>query len=124
MTMTTRAPNHGHDKVADLDSGDLRSDFDDFTQRFVPDHQMLAARGRRAVFESTDLFVGAADTRFDHAELDLGWTRNFGLRLVNNADLLGRRHNGDGPHRNDLLFSAMLPAVFAGVLEQNPELRV
>ncbi len=63
---------HWHHQVADFDPGNIGADLDDFAKRFMTDHEIRHAGRRRAIFEGADFPVGAADTRFDHAQLDVG----------------------------------------------------
>src|SRR6266545_960865 len=106
ITVWAWASNHGYDQVADFYATHLVADFNHFTEGFVPDDQILSVRRRRAILESADLFVGAADAGFDHAQLDVRRGRNFWLRPVDEADLFCFGYYGDGSHK---LFSCGWP---------------
>jgi len=88
---------HRDEQVAGVESRDARADLDDLAQRLVPDDEVVAAVGRRAVLERADLAIGAADD-VEHAELHVGRVRDGGFVLLDQGDLSRGGSDGNGFH--------------------------
>jgi hypothetical protein len=97
------ASNHRDHQVADANPRDRCPYFDNFAQRFVADHQAVAADGRRSVLECADFPVRAAYARFDHAKLHVRGAHDLRFRKIDDCNPLAGGRNGDSLH-DDLLF--------------------
>src|SRR5579859_1076531 len=91
-------PYHGCHKIAATNARDSGARLHHFAQRFMPQHQEIEPRGRRAVMETADLAIRSADTDFEHAQLDLIWRRDLRLVQRDQFDSVLPRKNRAGFH--------------------------
>ena len=99
-TGTVRArPAHRRDyQVAWLELGRTGAGFDDFAQRFVPQHQKLRALRRCSVVEVANLPVRPANADFDRADFYLTGRLNDRRSLSDHAHRPLARQNADRSH--------------------------
>ena len=98
VLVRARPPHHRHHPVAGPHARHRRAHALDLRQRLVAEHEVIAARGRRAVLEAADLTVGAAHADLDHAQPHAGRRLDRRLGQLEPLHLARLRNHGDRPH--------------------------
>ena len=100
ILMWTGTPHRRHYQVARLDIAHLRTHLDHFTQRLVPNHQVLRASRRSAELERGNLPIGTTHANLQHAQLHLRRRRDLRLLMINQLYLVRLGKNGNSFHCN------------------------
>src|SRR6266571_3464145 len=98
IIMRTGMPHHHHCQVARLDIAHLRTHLDHFTERLVPNHQVLRASRRSAELERGNLLIGATHANLQHAQLHLRRRRDLRLLMIDQLYLVCLRKNSNSFH--------------------------
>src|SRR5882762_7754974 len=98
MVMRTGTAHRGHDEIARLELGDARTDLQYFAQRFVAEHQVIAALRRSAVGKGADLPVRATNPDLNGPELQFGGRVHLRHRMLKQSHFAFRGDDTDGSH--------------------------
>src|SRR5438552_2553583 len=89
---------HRYDEIPRLQARRGRADLHHLAERFMADHEVVAARRRGTVLEGADLAVRPADAHVEHAKPHVARRPEPWLRLIDQSDLASVREDGDGLH--------------------------